>query len=394
MTPRWAPDRSAYLAVRPPLLGTRSKRLPHTIGIMRPGRTPQGPGAVRWRQGRRVPLVRLLFVLTVLLGLTVRLAGLAAASAGAGTQPGKPHAVQDDPWVGVQHVAAVAGLLLVVGLVAGLWAVLVARRMGTFPEARRIFFQAVMIAALLATGGTAIGVVIADEGDEVASFAAVSIVGAATVAFVGAVVGPWIFLLARMGIRERAARVRAEERAALAAHLHDSVLQALTLIQKRSEDTGVRRLARGAERELRAWLYGAPTSGGDDFVAAVTAVAMEVEDRFDVTVELVTVRTCPLDGPARAVIGAVREALTNAAKHARVRRVSVLAEVAPGEVLVLVRDRGCGFDLATSNGHGRRGIADSIQARMRQHGGTATIRSTIGEGTEVELRMPVAVSGA
>jgi len=114
-----------------------------------------------------------------------------------------------------------------------------------------------------------------------------------------------------------------------------------------------------------------------------------VEDRFDVAVELVAVGTCPLDGPPRAVVGAVREALTNAAKHAQVRRVSVFTEVSGAEVFALVRDRGRGFDPAARPGGDRRGIADSIEARMAGQGGSAVVRSAVGTGTEVELRMPL-----
>jgi signal transduction histidine kinase len=115
-------------------------------------------------------------------------------------------------------------------------------------------------------------------------------------------------------------------------------------------------------------------------------VTEEIEDRFAVTVELVLVGDCPLSDPAHAVVGALREALTNAAKHSGVQQVSALVEVSDGEVFALVRDRGCGFDHLVHNGHG---MAVSIDDRMRRHGGTAVIRSAMGEGTEVELRMPV-----
>jgi signal transduction histidine kinase len=118
-------------------------------------------------------------------------------------------------------------------------------------------------------------------------------------------------------------------------------------------------------------------------------VAVEVEDAFGVSVELVTVGSCPLDQRTRAVTGATREALVNAAKHAGVAHVSVFAEVAEGELLVAVRDRGRGFEPATGVGPACRGIADSIVGRMRGQGGTAAIRSAVGQGTEVELRLPL-----
>jgi signal transduction histidine kinase len=187
--------------------------------------------------------------------------------------------------------------------------------------------------------------------------------------------------------------VRAEERAEVATHLHDSVLQTLTLIQKRTGDPGeMVRLARHAERELRGWLFGGsrPAGGEEDLVAALQAAAGEVEDRFRVSVELVTVGTCQLDERARAVVGAASEALTNAAKHAGVTRVSMFAEVADGQAVVVVRDRGRGFDQAVAGGSGGRGIPDSILGRMRRQGGQVAIRASPGGGTEVELRMPVA----
>jgi signal transduction histidine kinase len=160
------------------------------------------------------------------------------------------------------------------------------------------------------------------------------------------------------------------------------------LIHKRTDDPEVRRLARSTERELRAWLFGADTKT-EDLTSTVMAVCGEVEDLFAITVDLVMVGNCPLSPRARAVVGALREALTNAAKHSGASRVSALVEVADGEVLVLVRDRGRGFDLSVHRGDDRRGVADSIQGRVRQHGGVATIRSEPENGTEVELRMPV-----
>jgi signal transduction histidine kinase len=217
-----------------------------------------------------------------------------------------------------------------------------------------------------------------------------SILAAGVVALVGLVVGPWLYLLTRTVTRERAARVRAEERADLANHLHDSVLQTLTLIQKRADgDAEVVRLARSSERELRRWLYGGPPAGDDDLVGALAGVAADVEDRFGLSVELVTVGTCPSDARTQALVGAATEALTNAAKHAGVPRVSVFAEVDDDEVAVTVRDRGCGFAPDGASGSGGRGLANSIVGRMEQHGGKATVRSRPGAGTVVELRLPL-----
>jgi signal transduction histidine kinase len=290
----------------------------------------------------------------------------------------------------------VAMLVGIVGLLVGPWAYLAAMRLQGEAAAGRILRRVLLVGATLAGTGVMVAVAMAGGADEKAaenatSVAMLAILVAGGLALVGLAVFPWLFLLTRTVTRERAARARAEERAEVATHLHDSVLQTLTLIQKRRGDPAeMARLARHAERELRGWLYGASRStGGDDLVAALHAAAAEVEDRFGASVELVTVGTCRLDERAHAVGGAASEALTNAAKHARVPRVSVFAEVADGQVVVVVRDRGRGFDQAAAGGGGR-GIPDSILGRMRRQGGTAAIRTAPGAGTEVELRMPMA----
>jgi signal transduction histidine kinase len=291
----------------------------------------------------------------------------------------------------------VAMLVGIVGLLVGPWAYLAAMRLQGEAAAGRILRRVLLVGATLAGTGVMVAVAMAGGADERASenatsVAMIAILVAGLLALVGVVVFPWLFLLTRTVTRERAARVRAEERAEVATHLHDSVLQTLTLIQKRRGDPAeMARLARHAERELRGWLYGESRStGGDDLVAALHAAAAEVEDRFGASVELVTVGTCRLDERARAVAGAASEALTNAAKHAGVPRVSVFAEVADGQVVVVVRDRGRGFDQVAAADRGGRGIPDSILGRMRRHGGAAAIRTAPGAGTEVELRMPMA----
>jgi signal transduction histidine kinase len=279
--------------------------------------------------------------------------------------------------------------LVVVTTAVGPWVALVRARLGDDPEALGLFRVVVATAVVIAVGGVGCTLALGYRENVASPAAMLSVLAAGGVALLGAVVLPWLFLTTRMLARERAARARAEERADLAAHLHDSVLQALTLIQKQADSTGVRKLARSTERDLRSWLYGRQPLAGNDFSAAVTATAEVVEDSFDVVVELVSVGTCAMDPRSRAVVGAMREALTNAAKHGGVRRVSVFAEVTESEVFALVRDRGRGFDPVTRGGANRRGIPDSIQRRMRHEGGAATIRSAPGEGTEVELRMPL-----
>ncbi|WP_370942838.1 sensor histidine kinase [Amycolatopsis sp. cg5] len=281
----------------------------------------------------------------------------------------------------------VAIMLTVVGLSVVPWTRLAATRLRGDHEADRLFRRVVTVSAAAAAGGAGVSVFLIGDTPAGAGVAMASIFAAGVVALVGAVLLPWIYLLARTIARERAARVRAEERAEVAAHLHDSVLQALTLIHKRTEEPEVRRLARGTERELRSWLFGRPSE--DDFAAAIAELVADVEDRYAVAVELVSVGSHPLDARTRAVAGAVREALTNAAKHAGVTEMSVLAEVTETEVFALAKDRGRGFDRSIHNGHDRRGIVDSIEGRVRQHGGTAEVRSVPGEGTEVEIRMPL-----
>jgi signal transduction histidine kinase len=200
----------------------------------------------------------------------------------------------------------------------------------------------------------------------------------------------WIKLVNDLS-EERRARIRTEERAEIAAHLHDSVLQTLALIQKQAEaPREVRRLARGQERQLRDWLYGRDfgENGQPTTVSAAIALASgEVEDTFAITVQQVVVGDCPLDHSLLALVQAAREAMVNAAKHAGVAEISVYGEVEPDQVNVFVKDRGKGFD-PESVPEDRHGLADSIRGRMMRHGGEAKLRTGPGEGTEVHLEMP------
>ncbi len=215
--------------------------------------------------------------------------------------------------------------------------------------------------------------------------------GAALVTVIGVVLlsAPWWWRLATEATAERRARVRSEERAEMAAHLHDSVLQTLTLIQRHPERaTDVARLARRQERELRAWLHDPDRPLRGTLADGLRRVAHEIEDDHEIVVELVVVGDAPLDEAGGAVVMAAGEALRNAALHAGVEAVSVFAEIDAGGAEVFVRDRGRGFDPGAVDA-GRRGIADSIRGRMRRLGGDATVRSQIGAGTEVHLRVPV-----
>lgn len=216
----------------------------------------------------------------------------------------------------------------------------------------------------------------------------VTVAALLAVAGLGVVVGPWMYRLATDLGAERAERVRTQERADLAAHLHDSVLQTLALIQKNSADGAtVARLARAQERDLRSWLYAGDATGDRTVASALRGLAAAVEDAHGVSVEVVTVGDCLLTESLRAVVNATREAVTNAAKHAGTGQVDVYAEVTDGAVDVFVRDRGRGFE-PDDVAEDRYGVRHSIVDRMRRHGGSAQVRSTPGEGTEVRLHQP------
>ena len=204
----------------------------------------------------------------------------------------------------------------------------------------------------------------------------------------GLLVVPWFVRLGSSLSLERAARIREQERAEVAAHLHDSVLQTLALIQKRAGDPReVAGLARQQERELRSWLLERPDPGeGASVAAALERAAAEVEELHRVPIEVVTVGDAPLNGRLEAIVQAAREAMTNAAKFASSERVDLYAEVEPDRVEVFVRDRGVGFD-PDGIPPDRRGVRDSIVGRMERHNGHAAVNSSLGEGTEVELVM-------
>jgi signal transduction histidine kinase len=205
--------------------------------------------------------------------------------------------------------------------------------------------------------------------------------------------GPWWLRIARDLVLERQARARAEERADMAAHLHDSVLQTLALIQRRADQPQqVIQLARAQERELRSWLFdGLPPGSADGqgmtLAGGVRLIQQEVEAQHGITVEAVTVGDCELDDDLNALLAAAREATVNAAKWSGAPAVALFAEVEPAEVVLFVRDRGRGFDPAAVPSD-RKGLAESIRARVARHGGSVTVRSAPGEGTEVSLSMP------
>jgi signal transduction histidine kinase len=210
------------------------------------------------------------------------------------------------------------------------------------------------------------------------------IVPGAVVGALVLVVGPWVWQLTS----ERAERIRIQERADVAARIHDSVLQTLALVQHHAGDPQrVAALARRQERELRRWLYGSGVADVASLVDALADVAADVEELHSVRIELASAGDAELDDAVGQLVLAAREAMANAAKFSGADEVFAYAEIGHDEIVVFVRDAGVGFDRAAI-APDRRGIAESIEGRMQRAGGTATLVTAPGEGTEVELRLP------
>ncbi len=251
------------------------------------------------------------------------------------------------------------------------------------PEAARAL-QVLAGVALLAAGVISLANRTGGLSNVGASAAAIAVV-VGGIAMLGA---PALGRLLRDLDEERATRIREDERAAVAAHLHDSVLQSLVLIQRSDDARKMGALARRQERELRAWLYGTvPVGEPTTLHAAINAMTVEIESDHDIRVEAVVVGDQPLDEAAKTLLAALREAIVNAVHHAKVARVDVFVEADVAELTGYVRDTGRGFDLDSVPGD-RRGITDSIVGRVRRAGGVATVSSRTGTGTEVELRIP------
>ena len=203
---------------------------------------------------------------------------------------------------------------------------------------------------------------------------------------IGLVVFPWFYRRWRDQAEQRRALIRSEERADIAAHVHDSVLQTLTLIQRHASDPReVTRLARSEERALRSWLYAPEGDPTRTFAARLQRDAAEVEAAYAATLDVVTVGDADIDPPIAALLAATRESMINAAKHGG-GVASVYAEVGDETAEVFIRDRGDGFDLSTVP-EDRHGVRDSVIARMERAGGSADVVSTAGSGTEIRLRI-------
>ncbi len=237
------------------------------------------------------------------------------------------------------------------------------------------------------------------QGIEPAVLVQAVVAAVAVLAGVGLVLTPWWLRLWRELADERAARAREGERADIAAHLHDSVLQTLALIRARADEPAeVARMARAQERELREWLYDERPAPGTSLAAALRAVVAEVEDSRSgpggepVAVDAVVVGDRVPDEGTDALLAATREALVNAVVHGR-PPVSLYLEVGPDEVEVFVRDHGDGFDL-DAVGPDRFGVRESIMGRVHRRGGTATVTSRPERGTEVHLVLPLGAPAA
>jgi len=216
-----------------------------------------------------------------------------------------------------------------------------------------------------------------------------SVVLAVSITLIGLVLvlAPWIWGLWRQLTTERRERIRSEEKTEIAAHLHDSVLQTLALIQSSADPEQQAVLARIQERELRSYLFGDDDDIDATFKIMMEAAAAEVERTHKVAVEAVTVGDTAIDADVSALVAATREALINAAKHSGERSVSLFSEVGDDEIEVFVTDQGKGFEPAAI-GDDRHGIAESVVGRIQRHGGSVDIQSKAGEGTEVHLVLP------
>lgn len=256
----------------------------------------------------------------------------------------------------------------------------------TAPRARRGWRGAfrVLAGTALVLGGLTTFIVTSGRLDVARDVFFGGVVAAVGIALVG---GPWLLQTFRSLRLEREERILSQERADVAAHLHDSVLQTLALIQRQSQDPReVVRLARSQERDLRGWLYGQQRAPDTSFRTALERVGAEVEEEYGVPVEVVVVGDCPTSDRISAVVLAAREALVNAAKHAGADRTDVYAEIDEHDLVAYVRDRGVGFDPDAVDER-RLGLRHSVVERMSRHGGRASVRSGPGEGTEVRLEM-------
>ncbi|WP_343035661.1 PspC domain-containing protein [Isoptericola sediminis] len=278
-------------------------------------------------------------------------------------------------------------LLIVGGGAALAWSQLDAvqrARAGEAPASRSGMLLRLAGGLVLVTAGVLLLFV---QGTPPGELLTVTLASLAVLVGVALVLAPWWLRLVRELGDERAARAREAERADIAAHLHDSVLQTLSLIRARATDPEeVARMARAQERELREWLYDDRPAEGTSLAAELRALVGEVEDGRAAEIETVAVGDCPPTEATTALLQATREALVNAAVHGAAP-VTVYLEVTGTAVEVFVRDRGDGFDV-DDVAPDRFGVRESILGRVRRRGGTAEVTSRPGWGTEVHLLVP------
>jgi len=360
-------------------------------------------GGLATALGIDVALVRIAFLVAITIGgIGVPLYIIAAAGMplGEGPRPGSGHrapmAVGAVAVVGsLAALTEVAGLSLPDGLLgpltlAGAGAALIWRRAGG--EVRVGIDQRLLSGGARALGGVllvgaGVALAVAQSGG-IGPVVAAALSAGTVAAGIGLLVGPRLRRVRAEAEAERRERIRIEERERVASRLHDSVLQTLALIQRAPDGERARQLARRQDRELRAWLYsGEDPDAPATLAGALRAIVDEIEEAYAVSVGLVQPADLPMDPVLEALVDATREAVTNAAKHAGVDRINLLVRVSPRQVRVFVDDRGAGFDPDAVPAD-RRGLRDSIRARLARVGGSATIETSPGGGTDVELLVP------
>ena len=391
---------------RPPLVRARDK-----------GWTPGVSGAVARHLGVQVRWVRLGFVLLALAGgagiaayvflwALTPLEDVAVDPASGVVSDARPERRQWGVVVVVGGVLVVVGAVLVTPVLGGsvigsllvpLFTIAVgaivawsnlddaqrSRWLGSGSEAARFGWMRIALGAGLTVAGI---LVLVTRGRSLSAVWDAVLAAVAVLVGVLIIAAPWALRLWGDLRREQVAAARATERADIAAHLHDSVLQTLALIQRQAGDApAVTRLARAQERELRSWLYAGPQGSQSTLAAAVTEGAHDVEDVHGVAVDLVVTGDRPYEPHGAALASAMREALLNAVRHGGAP-VTAYVEIGPSGVEAFVRDRGDGFDLEAVPAD-RLGVRQSILGRMERHGGTARVRRR-DDGTEVELRLP------
>ena len=260
---------------------------------------------------------------------------------------------------------------------------------GPVGESRRLVRRALRVIGLLLVAYAVFWFVAAFDGGNLSGPPVVFFTLVAAASAGALLLGPWTWRLVRQAADERRERIRADERSEVAAHLHDSVLQTLALIQRTDDPTEMASLARTQERDLRNWLYrrAGSRTNGESLTIALDRMAGRIDRLHKIPVDVVNVGDCPVDERVRALVDAAAEAAGNAARHSGAGAVSVYAEVEPDLIRIYVRDEGKGFD-ARKVPPDRRGISDSIRGRMARHGGTVKITSGKRKGTEVMLELP------